>query len=749
MYGLGVEIPSPVTESPFVFSPSSAGPVAGGNSATGVGGREPVGRVNGSSSAGTETRREIAAIVREVAVAVSSQRDVAQYAAFVVDRIYRATAAGGVVLWRYETGGVESPSQTAIGSSLVAIRRCGLTTDQSVAAADVATHRNLVAEIIAANSPVVVPPDPTSGQQETVADHIDQSRNPMTVPVAIVPVSTQHPLDYGYAVEVILDDETPPTAWKPYLRFISQIADLAGQFFVVEHLRRLTRIADYCSEITSVIGRIAPSARAAAIREQFVDALADRFDLRRVAWLQRTGDRTEILAVSHCEKIDQKSSGVRSLISAAETSSSDQRSHGCFRIGETPIGWVTVASDDGQVKIVIETDVDTDLIDAGANRSDDGADNFDSENFDSGDFAAGKVNSGIAGEFRQVDPRHLIDPAFLGPLASGLTQTASLTFLATRLEQIPLGRFWAVTPPRNHTRRVPVMIGVSIIAAMLFFFPMPQNVLAPITLEPSNGQTIACTRDCIVDSIEVVHGQSVVAGQVVARLRDPTLEDRRLELLGRRSVLFEQRASVGDQLVDPSTPRREFRRLEDEQLLLETQLAGVDESLAAVNRMIARLTITSRHAGVVDAWRAADELPGLPLRRGDHLMRIIADDSSWKALASVPSRRIGWLHGAQNESDLRAEVSIDGSLASTRSVSLDSFGAPVQADETVGAESAIWVAFELAAEDRPSDPAWRAGAPGRVMIHCGEVSLGRWLAADMIDWTQQQCAAWLGIWRTS
>ena len=292
------------------------------------------------------------------------------------------------------------------------------------------------------------------------------------------------------------------------------------------------------------------------------------------------------------------------------------------------------------------------------------------------------------------------------------------------------------------------MIGLAVIAAMLAFFPMPQNVLATMTLEPSEGQTIACTRDCIVDSIEVVHGQSVREGQVVARLRDPTLEDRRLELLGRRSVLFEQRASVGDQLVNPATPRDQFRRLEDEQLLLETQIAGVDDSLAAVQRMIGRLTIRSRRDGVVDAWRAADELPGLPLRRGDHLMRIIGADSSWQALASVPSRRIGWLHAAQNDSDLRAEISVDGSTAAKRVVLLDRYGPPVQSSETDTAQSAMWVAFELPATDRPDDPAWRSGAPGRIMIHCGEVSLGRWLAGDVAQWTRQQCAAWLGIWRT-
>lgn len=772
MYRPRVQMPSTVPESPFVFSPAKAKSVDHGPS----GNQQPIGNHAAAiADSGDQTRREIAEIVREVAQAVGSRRDTAQYAAFIVDRIFRATAAAGVILWRYDCeaqgetpGGQSSPGQSTpeqsslgqlssqdlagdpsgIAASLVAIRRCGLTTDRSIAATQTGMHRRLIAEIVQTQTPVVVPPDPTGGDtdpsspediagNDVAGNHI--AGNPLPVAVAIVPVMTQHPLDHGYVIELVFDDQTPRSAWKPFLRFLWQVADLAGQFFVVEYLRRLTRIADYTNEITAIVGGIEPSSRASVIREQFVDKLAEQFDLKRVAWVQRIGDRDEVLAVSHCERIDPSAAGVTEIIAAASLArqnGSPQPVQACWRSGPSPTGYVLVHGHDRQVTIAIQTDVDTDVLQNESSRDPNvAADNIDA--------------------WTAADPATLIDPAFIAPLGSAISQTASFSFLATRLERIPLARFWARRPPRHHTRRMPVLIAIAIIAAMLVFFPMPQNVLAPITLQPSESQTIACTRDCIVDSIAVVHGQTVVEGQMLATLRDPVLEDRRLELVGRRSVLLEQRASVGDQLVDPATPRRDFRRLEDEHLLLETQIAGVNDSIDAIDRVIERLTIVARRDGVVDAWRAAEELPGLPMRRGDQLMRIIAAESSWTAIASVPNRRIGWLHAAQRDQQLRAEIAVDGSLAGKRDVRLERFGSPVQIDANGGVgvgggvgEEAFWVAFELSADDRPDDPAWRAGAPGRVMIHCGVVPLGQWLSGDLIDWTRQQCAAWLGIWRT-
>ncbi len=76
-------VSSATANQPFVFSPGAT-PVA----ATGA---DPL--VN-------ETRREIAEIVREVAAAVRSDRTADEFLSLLVDRILRAMAAEGVMVWR-------------------------------------------------------------------------------------------------------------------------------------------------------------------------------------------------------------------------------------------------------------------------------------------------------------------------------------------------------------------------------------------------------------------------------------------------------------------------------------------------------------------------------------------------------------------------------------------------------------------------------------------------------------------------
>ena len=125
----------------------------------------------------------------------------------------------------------------------------------------------------------------------------------------------------------------------------------------------------------------------------------------------------------------------------------------------------------------------------------------------------------------------------------------------------------------------------------------------------------------------------------------------------------------------------------------------------------------------------------------------------WVALARVPRRRLGWVHAAIASQTLWSNVEVDGSSAAHRSVSLTRIGPPVAPEETTTAENISgeanhWIEFRVSAEQiPPDDAAWRSGAPGRVMMHCGHVSLGWWLVGDAMSWTRDQVAGFFGVWR--
>ena len=765
-------MPPPLPDAPFVFSPATgsggAGPLVPGGTIdpTGAAPDHSAGQSAGQAkpvapaNADLETRHEISAIIREVAREVGSNRPVSKYVALLVDRIYKAAAPGGVSMWQFRELSATPATSDQIESGLEVIRRCGTTTDRGLPEHEADVHRRLIAEVLAGGAAVVVPPDPGGD------DGVDtEARNPMTTAVAIVPIPTAHPLDYGYAIEVFFDDQTPPAAWKPYLRFLAQIADLAGQFFVIDHLQRLTRSAEYASTLAAINGSMPATASATAVAERFVDAVADQFNLRRVSWIDTEPKKPLVVAVSHCDKVDAAAAGTLRLVEAAGQSNGKPLLARIVSLGNvsdqdsdakpsepTPlppngpepppdrqrVGQIVVRPG-RDVALVIETDVDQHL------------------------------------QSERVDPGDLIDASFLDPLSRGLTTASSTAVLAQRLDQIPLARLFANRPRKSWARRTAIASAVGIIAAMMIFFPMPQNVLASVTLRPLESQTVVCTRDCIVDFIGPRHGQVVSPGQTLAVLRDPALETQRLELSARVSGLQQRHQSIAQRLVDPSTPRDQHRRLEDEQTLVDTQIAGANQTLAAVTAVIDQLTISADRDGIVDAWQVGDRV-GRPMGRGEVLMRILPRKPDWQAVAAVPRRRIGWVHMADQKGILRAELRIDGSVATRRPATLHRYGPPVRSGTPAGShfnstamvqqlppissaaaggspvqsfDPAMWVGFVVASKDVPDDPAWRSGAPGRLMLYCGEVSLGRWLGGDLVDWARRQTASMLGVWQWS
>ena len=752
-------MPSPVADPLFVFSPAAAGAGTGS---------DPPSRSTGPSD--NQTRREISQILRQLAAAVGSDQPPENYSRALVEQVYHAAAADGVTLWRYRQLGEAATTVVAVDSSLRVVRRCGNVNDRTFDRRDAAANRRLVAEVVHQQTPVVVPPSP-SGDPDRRDDNDDVDtggRNPARGPAAIVPLPMAHPIDDGYALQIFLDDQTPSAAYKPHLRFFAQVADLAGQYFVIEHLQRLTRTADYVTAIAAITDAIPATARSTVIAEHFVDALADAFELRRVCWLDITADPPVVTAVSHCDKIDPAAPATRRISQtvaespkrpiAALITDPPENDASIATPGQTfdqtsnqtpsQTGWIILRGGDNRFALTIETD----LHDAPEIEVD-----------DDGGRSAGCI-----------DPSLLIDPAFLPPLRAGLSQTASMISIARRIEQIPMARFFADNPPDRSTGWFAVAAAAGLIAAMMVWFPMPANVLATATLMPRDRQTIVCTRDAIVRQINVRHGQSVARGDIVAVLSDPPLDQRRLDLIGRRSTLRGQRSAVVHRLIDPATPRDQYRQLEDQQRVLDIQIDGLDRSIEVIDEVIGSLTIAADRDGIVDAWQS-DQWVGRPVSRGQTLLHIIDNASPWLAIAAVPDRRIGSVHAAQRDRSLRCDLVVDGSLAARRTATLVGYGPPhhwhlvpqpnrstppggalptsaaaaaAMPGATLGptAGSSMSVMFTVPAGDVPDDPAWRTGAPGRVMIYCGEVSLGRWIGGDAASWASEQLAAWMGVW---
>ncbi len=641
------------THEPFVFRPHAV-PHAAGN-----------GGASDTDALVNETRREIAEIVREIAVAVRSDRSAGEFFGLLVDRIQRAMAAEGVIVWQAT-------------DAMRSVRRIGRITDQSIPSESVETHQRLLAAVASDGQPVVVPATPGAMDPEIAA-------NPMEVPVALVPIEIEPVTDGpSYLLEVFLESNCGVATQRGYLRFVAQMADLAGEFLRSEQLRSLRRRQRLAAIIDAEIlnlHRIPDRNRLAAA---IVDGAADIFGFDRVGLC--LGQPAKLAAVSHVESIDNRSAAAKQLCEAA-----------------------TVQLDVDGCRWMTENSTDRDLV------------------------LRAVVTDPASPSWRMVCLQVAEVQPIADPCRGELIRYAQHANLAwekiVRLESIPAGRLLASLALSNESSKsvrrrklaVSLALGIVILAAALF--PVPLVIRSTAIIRPEQVQAITAPRDALVDEIHVQHGQLVSKGQLLLKLIDPDLEEQLTTLTGRRSVLVQQQSHWTEALVD--TASHEMDRLEQvqgESRLVSEEIQSIDDQLAVLHRAAAALQVRANSDGIVDAWQIEQRLQSRPLRRGDWLLQVIAVDTPWTVEAQVSPPRVAALNNADQDQSLFINVSLDSEPGQTFVARLKRIG-PVVAGEAASPKSTAVLlsvdeqaAHRLAARQGTSHP---SGAPATVMFHCG------------------------------
>ncbi len=680
---------SATANQPFVFSPGAT-PVA----ATVA---DPL--VN-------ETRREIAEIVREVAAAVRSDRTADEFLSLLVDRILRAMAAEGVMVWRRSE---TSTSREKSGNvKYQCVHRLGRITDQSIPAISAATHRRLLWEVASDRQPVVVPATPG-------ACDVDVPANPMEVPVALVAIELES-LHCGadYLLEVFLEPDCGVATQRGYLRFVAQMADLAGEFLRADQLRQLRRGVLLSRRVDAVITSLHKIDDRRKLEAAIVDGAAALFGFDRVG-LCLLEPKLTLAAVSHVNSIDAKSSAARELCDAAMI---DVDADGCAWLEESSRD---SSSDDSElaVRAVVETPT--------------------------------------------MVPRSLVcmQVADAEPVSSECrseliryVQHAGLALgNATRLEAIPGGRLLASLAPaiqsRRHSFWKPVVISVAAMTLLVFAacFPIPLVVYSSASIRPANIQTLASPRDAVVQQIHVQHGQDVFRGEKLLTMVDPSLEEEITALVGRRAVLVQQRSRWTEALVDSSSHRLDrMEQVQGERSLVSEEIQSIDDQLAVLQRVKESLVIRADRNGIVDAWQIEQRLQSRPLRRGDPLLQVIEKDSPWVVDVRVPQSRIAHVQNADAEEKLLAHMSLEAKPDESFPASLVQIGPAVVFDQDALPSTAVLLRLSeeasrmIASKQATSH---QSGAPARVIFHCGKTPAAYLLFQDVIRSVRGNLALYL------
>ncbi len=614
------------THEPFIFTPSTATQsVAADGDVT--------------ERLVTETRREISEIIREIAVAARSDRTSNEFFGLLVDRIQRAMAAEGVLIW-YVTDQIRC------------VRGLGRLTSESIPTESAATHQRLLAEVVSEGLPVVVPATPGATDPGVPA-------NPMHVPVALVPIELEPSADGpSYLLEVFLESDCGVATQRGYLRFVAQIADLAGEFLRSDQLRSLRRSQSLAANIDRAVVALHRINERKTLEAAIVDNAADLFGFDRVGLCY--DNPAKLVTVSHVDTIDVRSEAARQLCAAAIIETDQD---GCYWLDQSE-----QTEGDLQLRAVV-----TDRLNP--------------------------VRQLVCMQIAEAQP---ITDECRSELIRYMQHADVALENTNRQSSIRLGRLLTSLSPRNQTgkmewRRVVAMVAATSIFLLAAWFPVPLVVSSAAVIRPEQVQAVTAPRDAVVQQIHVQHGQAVNPGDLLVTMVDPDLEEQITTLIGRRAVLVQQKSHWIDALVD--TASHEVDRMEQvqgESRLVTEEIQSIDNQLGVLQCAEESLQIRARENGIVDAWQIHQRLESRPLRRGDWLLQVIATNSVWEVEAKVPQSRIGHLNRAVTSNDLFVNVSLDSDPTQTLEATVRRIGPAIAADEQMPHTTAVLLRLDRA-----------------------------------------------------
>lgn len=668
------------TNHPFVFSPGSVPATAAGT--------DPLVH---------ETRREIADIVREVAAAVGSQRTADEFLSMLVDRILRAMAAQGVLVW--QRSGTASPGSPE--PEYQCIRQLGRITADSIPNESTAAHRRMLVEVATDGQPVVVPATPGARDPDVPA-------NPMDVPAALVAIKLDSDqVGAEYLLEVFLEPNCGVATQRGYLRFVAQMSDLAGEFLRIDQLRSLKRREELSRIVDAGIRKLHEIHDCSKLEAATVDLAAELFGFDRVG-LCPTEPKVTLAAVSHVCELDTKSPAA---IHLCEASLAQVDEDGCY----WHVDEFTTAKregDDDEEELFVRAVVRT---------------------------------TGLR-------PRSLVccqsstAAAISDTCRSELVRFVEHADIAlnnvSRLEAIPGGRLLSSLMPaiQSRTSRVwtRIVVGTLMVAllAIAAFFPVPLVVYSNASIRPAEIQTLSSPRDAIVQQVHVRHGQQVAVGDTLLTMVDPSLEEEITALVGRRAVLLQQRTRWTEVLVDSSSNHIErMEQVQGERSLVDEEIQSIDSQLSVLSRVRESLIIRAGRKGTVDAWQIEQRLQSRPLKRGDPMLQVVASDSPWVVDVQVPQSRIAHIQNAEGTGDLSAQVSLESAPEEVFTASLSQIGPAVAQDGDAVANTSVLLELSKQASNVVSNKqatSHQSGAPARVMFRCGTTPAGYLLFQDLI-----------------
>ncbi len=675
-----------------------------------------------------ETRRQIQSLVAEISQLARQNLAPGQFYEQFLHRVVSALAAIGGVIWTAGENG-----QLALQYQLN-LQQTGLLADEEKQK----SHSRLLYKLlntpdVVAGNGALVPPHSGSGN--------DEAANPTEFLLVFGPLRTD--LEMVGLVEIFQRAEGASQVQQGYLRFLVQMCELAGDFLKSHQLRHFSdrqvlwaRLEDFTRAAHSSLDPMETAYTIANEARRLIEC-------DRVSVAIRKGNRCTIEAISGQDLFDKRSNTVRLLGRLASA---------VVATGE-PVWYAGDTRDLApQVEDAVQEYVDDAhskmiaVLPLGRPKPDEDADEQEK------DDAEGPVGALIV---EQIEDNR-VAPAMAQRIDVVCRHSSVAMANAMEHQSLFLMPVWRaigkskfIVQARTLPKTIMVVIAVLVVILALFLWPANFDLNAKGTLEPVlrkdvyvavDGDVVEFGKDKDDDNKPIEHGSWVKNGQLLLKLRNPTLSANKAEIHGQVIVEGQHVRDIQSELATGGGIKAGDRgQLESQRAEAKVKLIGLEAQEQIIDAKLADLVVKSPMEGQITTWDVKNRLENRPVQQGQALLRVADPRGDWELELHMSEDEMGHIMRAKMLADERHEpLSVAYSLATEPGTTLKGTVKEIKnTAEILEKDEGNVVVIRVAINKddiRPEDLREGAGVQGKV--HCGRRSLGYVWFHDLLAFIQ-------------
>jgi multidrug efflux pump subunit AcrA (membrane-fusion protein) len=570
-------------------------------------------------------KRQIRGLVDEIAKLSKQELEPDVYYGEFLQRVVSALAAVGGAIWTL------TPDRRLRLDFQINLRE----TPIAEPGEDQRRHTRLLSRIIEQNEPLLAAPYSGSAGDE-------EAGNPTSFLLVLAPIVSENNVEG--VVEIFQRPGSEPVAQRGFLRFVTQMAELAGQWLKSRKLRQYGDQQTLWMQADGFSRAVHESLDVRATAYTIANEGRRLIGCDRVSVAVRHGSRYRVEAVSGQDTFDRRSNTVVLLSRLATT---------VVATGE-PL-YYTGYTDDLPPQI---EDAVQDYVDESHTKAisvlplkepveipDEEREEADRQQ--EGEVVGALIVEQIEDTRGRENFTQCVDIVREhGALALSNAVAHNSVFLMPVWRTLGRAR-WFV-----EAKRLPKTISIS--AAVLVFLlaviiiPKPFYLKGEAELQPVQRRDVFVATPGHVDEVLVEHREMVEAGQPVAKLVNVDLDVELANAFGKRTVAAQQlknlRARKGNRELRLTT--EDLNKIAGDIAQVQQQLESIDKQCRLLQEKKEQLTVRSPISGIVISWDNKRRLRHRKVNPGEVLMTVADPTGEWELEVFMPEKRMGHVERA-------------------------------------------------------------------------------------------------------